>query len=84
MDYSVILKYSTTDKCYIVSVPDLPGCMADGKTPNEAYENAKLVIKEWLDTARAAGREIPPSVRTIFKGQIIYFCPFPVLIHFPT
>ena len=45
MNYPVILKYSTTDKCYIVSVPDLPGCMADGKTPNEAYENAKLVIR---------------------------------------
>lgn len=60
MDYSVIIKYSSTDKCYIVSVPDLPGCMADGKTPNEAYENAKLVIKDWIDTARAAGREIPP------------------------
>ena len=44
---------------YIVSVPDLPGCMADGKTPNEAYENAKLVIKQWIDTVRAAGREIP-------------------------
>lgn len=46
MNYPVILKYSSTDKCYIVSVPDFPGCMADGKTPNEAYENAKLVIKE--------------------------------------
>ena len=59
MNYPVILKYSSTDKCYIVSAPDLPGCMADGKTPNEAYANAKLVIKEWIDTARAAGREIP-------------------------
>lgn len=59
MKYSVILKYSSTDKCYIVSIPALPGCMADGKTPNETYENAKLVIKEWIDTVRAAGREIP-------------------------
>lgn len=24
MNYPVILKYSSTDKCYIVSVPDLP------------------------------------------------------------
>ena len=58
MNYPVILKYSSTDKCYIVSVPDLPGCMADGKTPNEAYE-------DWIDTARAAGREIP----TLTFGQ---------------
>ncbi|MFR5815031.1 type II toxin-antitoxin system HicB family antitoxin [Hominisplanchenecus sp.] len=59
MDYCVILKYSTEEKHYIVSVPDLPGCMADGRTPNEAYENVKIVFQEWIETARAAGRTIP-------------------------
>ena len=59
MKYCVVLKYSQDDKSYIVTVPDLPGCMADGKSPNEAYENAKNVITEWIDTAKAAGREIP-------------------------
>jgi len=33
--------------------------MADGKTPNEAFENVKNVIQEWIDMAKAAGREIP-------------------------
>lgn len=33
--------------------------MADGRTPNEAFENVKNVIGEWIETARAAGREIP-------------------------
>ena len=41
MNYCIIMKYSSEEKCYIVTVPDLPGCMADGKSPNEAYENAK-------------------------------------------
>ena len=59
MNYCVVLKYSQDDKCYIISVPDLPGCMADGKTPNEAFENVKNVIQEWIETAKAAGREIP-------------------------
>ena len=58
MNYCVVLKYSQDDKCYIISVPDLPGCMADGESPNEAYENAKIVIREWIKTARAAGRPI--------------------------
>ena len=48
MNYCVVLKYSQDDKCYIISVPDLPGCMADGESPNEAYENAKIVIREWI------------------------------------
>ena len=59
MNYCVVLKYSQDDKCYIISVPDLPGCMADGESPNEAYENAKIVIREWIKTARAEGRPIP-------------------------
>lgn len=44
-----------------MTVPDLPGCMADGETPNEAFENAKNVIGEWIDTAKAAGRKIPEA-----------------------
>lgn len=62
MKYCVVLKYSQDDKCYIISVPDLPGCMADGESPNEAYENAKIVIHEWIETAKAKGRPIPKSV----------------------
>lgn len=62
MDYCMLLKYSADEKCYIVTVPDLPGCMADGRTPNEAYENAKIVMREWIETAKAAGRKIPEPV----------------------
>ena len=53
------MKYSSEENCYIVTVPDLPGCMADGHSPNEAYENAKIAMREWIETVRAAGREIP-------------------------
>ena len=63
MNYCIIMKYSAKEKCYIVTVPDLPGCMADGHSPNEAYENAKIAMREWIETVRAAGREIPePSL----------------------
>ena len=59
MNYCILLKYSAEEKRYVVTVPDLPGCMADGESPKEAYENAKIVIREWIETARAAGRPIP-------------------------
>lgn len=62
MNYCILLKYSSTDKRYIVSVPDLPGCMADGQTPSEAYENVKIVMREWIETAQADGRPIPEPV----------------------
>ena len=62
MNYCILLKYSTEEKSYIVTVPDLPGCMADGENPNEAYENVKIVMREWIETAQADGRPIPEPV----------------------
>lgn len=57
--YSMIVSWSNNDNCYIVSVPDLPGCMADGETPQKAVENAQVIIAEWIETAQMLGREIP-------------------------
>lgn len=57
--YSMIVSWSDDDNCYLVSVPDLPGCMADGETPQKAVENAQVIIAEWIETAQMLGREIP-------------------------
>jgi predicted RNase H-like HicB family nuclease len=57
--YTLFVQWSKEDNCYIVSVPDLPGCVADGETPEEAAKNAQIVIGEWIETAKALGREIP-------------------------
>lgn len=57
--YSMIVSWSEADNCYIVSVPDLPGCMADGETPQQAVENAQVIIEEWVETAQMLKREIP-------------------------
>ena len=64
--YSMIVSWSNNDNCYIVSVPDLLGCMADGETPQKVVENAQVIIKEWIETAQMLGREIPePSFSAI-------------------
>ncbi len=65
--YEMIIFWSDEDECYVVEVPELPGCMADGKTYEEAIENAQVVISEWIETARSLGREIP-----VPKGRLVY------------
>jgi len=50
--YKLIIDWSESDQCYIVEVPELFGCMADGETYQEAVSNAEIIIKEWLDTAK--------------------------------
>ena len=44
-------------------VPDLPGCMSDGDTPEEAIANVRDAIAEWVATALARGVEVPAPTR---------------------
>lgn len=60
--YSMNIFWSNTDKAYLVEVPELPGCMADGKTRNEAIEHAESIIAEWIETAKELGRPIPSPI----------------------
>jgi predicted RNase H-like HicB family nuclease len=39
--YELIIFWSREDERYIVEVPELPGCMADGETYEEAVKNAE-------------------------------------------
>ena len=57
--YEIIIHWSREDNCFIATVPELPGCMADGETPEEVLKNVNTVITEWLETAEILGRDIP-------------------------
>ena len=65
--YEIIVYWSEEDDAYIAEVPELPGCMADGTTYEEALKNAQVVISEWIETASSLGREIPSP-----KGRLTY------------
>lgn len=57
--YEMIIFWSEADSAYIVEVPELPGCMADGPTALDALKNAETIVSEWIETAKAEGRPIP-------------------------
>lgn len=59
MKYEVILYWSEEDQAFIAEVPELPGCMADGRTYREALRNVERVAKEWIAVAQKLGRDIP-------------------------
>ena len=65
--YKKIIYWSNEDNRFIVEVPELPGCMSDGATEEEALLNISTIISEWIDTAKILGREIPqPATRAVF------------------
>ncbi len=63
MKYELIIYWSEEDKAFLVEVPELEGCMADGVTYREAVENAQVIMQEWIETARELGRPIPEPKR---------------------
>jgi predicted RNase H-like HicB family nuclease len=70
-NYSMFIFWSTIDRVFVVSVPELPGCMAHGETKEKAIANAEEAIQNWLETAREIGRKIPePRDLETFEAEL--------------
>ncbi len=65
--YELIIYWSEEDQAFIVEVPELPGCMADGETYQEAVQNVEVVIQQWITTAQELGRSLPEP-----KGRLLF------------
>jgi antitoxin HicB len=53
------------DECggYVVEILDLPGCLSEGETLEEAVANINEARELWLEVAYESGRSIPlPSL----------------------
>ena len=65
--YEIIIYWSKEDDCYLAEVPELAGCMADGKTLREVTENVEIIVREWIECAIEDDDEIPEP-----KGRLMY------------
>ena len=65
--YEMIIYWDKADNIYVADVPELPGCMAHGKSKKEALENAEKAVEFWLKTAKEDGIQIPEP-----KGRLMY------------
>ena len=55
---------------FVVSYPDLPGCLTVGDTIEEAIKNAEDAKRAWLEAAIEEGLEIPePESANAYSGQ---------------
>jgi predicted RNase H-like HicB family nuclease len=65
--YEIIIFWSEENSSYVAEVPELPGCMANGSTYQDALSNAEQIIREWIETASELGRAIPNP-----RGRLAY------------
>ena len=67
--YEIVLYWSDEDGVFIAEAPELPGCLAHGRTQEKALANVQDAIRLWLDVAREDGRKIPvPKPRRASKA----------------
>ena len=59
MHYSMIIQWDEDDKIFVVTVPELPGCMTHGHTYEEAARQGQDAIESWVMVAREMGRPVP-------------------------
>lgn len=65
--YSVLIEPLAPDEGggFLATVPDLPGCMSDGETPEEALINVQDAILAWVEAAQELGRDVPEPSRKV-------------------
>jgi predicted RNase H-like HicB family nuclease len=71
LEYPVLIEPLATEDGggFLATVPDLPGCMSDGESAEDALKNVRAAIAEWIEEARALGREIPPPSRRMAAAE---------------
>lgn len=66
LEYRVLVEPLTPEDGggFVATVPDLPGCMSDGETPEAALANVRDAIEAWKEGAREMGRAVPAPTRS--------------------
>lgn len=66
--WRLVIEWSDEDGVYVVTVPELPGCMTHGATPEEAVRQGRDAIATWLAVAHKWGDPVPPP--RVFAGAV--------------
>lgn len=70
MNFKVVIMYDTEYKGYVVDVPELVGCMSQGKSLDEALVNVKDAIKGWLLVEQKHNRNERSEIQDMFIGEV--------------
>lgn len=68
LEYTIRLKRNS-DGSYFAEIEELPGCMTEGDTEEEALKMVEDAKKAWIETALDRAIKIPEPLRDDFSGK---------------
>ncbi len=76
LPYRMILAFDGESNAWIVRYPELPGCVADGATPEEALVEGEQAKALWIETALAENHQVPqPHGEHTHSGKLVLRLP---------
>jgi predicted RNase H-like HicB family nuclease len=78
LPYNIIIRHTVDESgsYYLATVLEFDGCMSDGASYQEAFENIQEAMAGWIETKRANGFPIPPPVgNEKFSGKFVVRLP---------
>lgn len=70
MRFKVVIIYDPEYKGYVIDVPELVGCMSQGKTIDESLKNIKDAIRGWFEVEKKHGRLDILEEKDVFLGEV--------------
>lgn len=70
MKFKVVITYDPEYEGYVIDVPELIGCMSQGKTVDEALTNIEDAIKGWLEVEKRRRRFEVYEEKEVFLGEV--------------
>ena len=70
MKYKIVIMYDKEYQGYVVDVPELVGCMSQGKTLDDALAKIKDAIKGWLHVEEMYRHEERNQFEEMFLGEV--------------
>jgi antitoxin HicB len=80
LEFYLNLKYPVTlypgDEAYVAQIKDLPGCMTQADTIEEAISNIEEARELWIEAVYEKGNDIPlPSTENHYSGRVLLRMP---------
>jgi predicted RNase H-like HicB family nuclease len=61
---------------YTAHISELPGCIAEGETPDEAVRALDDAMEDWIEAVLESGTAVPPPLRVEgFSGRLVLRLP---------